>query len=319
MAVTQLVRVSITVADLAGAAAFYRDALGLEVRPQTAWTDAGWLQVLGLDRATKARSVDVAVGRQIVELVAFDPPGRPYPSERAANDQWFEHLALVTRDIANMAERLSGPSGVITEGGPVALPPNTGRVSAFKFRDPEGHPLELIDFPQGVGAPAWQSGPAMGILGYDHTAIAVTDLERTLSFYVGLLGFRIDGRSLNRGPEQDRLDGLTGCEIDVVALAPAEVATPHVELLHYRKPRGRVAAERLRANDVASARQVHAVDDLDSLAARLRAEGVGFVSDSIATLADGRRAVSVADPDAHMLVLIDAPAEPPAQALLAIS
>ena len=88
---THLLRVSITVADLAGTTAFYRDALGLEVGPETAWTDAGWLRVLGLDGATKARSVDVAVGGQIVELVAFDPPGRPYPSERAANDQWFEH------------------------------------------------------------------------------------------------------------------------------------------------------------------------------------------------------------------------------------
>jgi catechol 2,3-dioxygenase-like lactoylglutathione lyase family enzyme len=298
--------VSITVADLGRITAFYRDALGLEVGPETAWTDAGWLHVLGLDGATKARSVDVAVGAQIVELVAFDPPGRPYPPERAANDQWFEHLALATRDIANVAERLRGPSGVITEGGPVALPPNTGRVSAFKFRDPEGHPLELIDFPQGVGAPDWQSGPATGILGYDHTAIAVTDLATSLSFYVGLLGFRIGGRSLNHGPEQDRLDGLTGCEVDVVALAPAEVPTPHVELLHYRKPRGRVAAERFRAEDVASARQVHAVDDLDALAARLRGEGIGFVSDRVVTLADGRRAVSVADPDGHMLVLIDA-------------
>jgi catechol 2,3-dioxygenase-like lactoylglutathione lyase family enzyme len=302
--------VSITVADLAEMTAFYRDALGLEVGPETAWTDAGWLQILGVDKATKARSVDVAVGGQIVELVAFDPPGRPYPSERAANDQWFEHLALVTRDIANMAERLRrGPTGVITEGGPVALPPNTGRVAAFKFRDPEGHPLELIDFPQGVGTPAWQSGPATGILGYDHTAIAVTDLASSLSFYVGLLGFRIGGRSLNRGPEQDRLDGLTGCEVDVVALAPAVVATPHVELLHYREPRGRATTGRIKANDVASARQVHAVDDLDSLSARLRAEGVGFVSDDVVTLADGRRAVSVADPDGHMLALIDAPAE----------
>jgi catechol 2,3-dioxygenase-like lactoylglutathione lyase family enzyme len=309
MAVTQLLRLSITVADLAGATAFYRDALGLEAGEQSTWTDAGWLRVLGLDGATKARSVDVAVGGQIVELVAFDPPGRPYPPERAANDQWFEHLALVTRDIANMAERLSGPSGVITEGAPVALPPNTGRVAAFKFRDPEGHPLELIDFPQGVGAPAWQGGPATGILGYDHTAIAVTDLERSLSFYVGLLGFRVGGRTLNRGPEQDRLDGLTGCEIDVVALAPADVATPHVELLHYRKPRGRAATERFKANDVASARQVHAVDDLDPLIARLRAEGTGFVSDRVVTLAHGRRAVSVADPDGHTLVLIDAPAK----------
>lgn len=306
----RLLRVSITVADLGRTTAFYRQALGLEAGPEAAWTDPGWLAVLGLDEATKARSVDVALGTQAIELVAFDPPGRPYPSARAANDQWFQHLALVARDIEEKAESVRRTSaGAITEGTPVVLPPNTGRVSAFKFRDPEGHPLELISFPRGVGAPVWQSGPVTGILGYDHTAIAVMDLERSLSFYVGLLDFRISGRSLNRGAEQDRLDGLPDCEVEVVALEPAEVATPHVELLHYRKPLGRPATKRAAANDVASSRQVHAVDDLDGLAARLRAADVGFVSVGVVTLSNGRRTASVRDPDGHMLVLIDAAAD----------
>ena len=38
----------------------------------------------------------------------------------------------------------------------------------------------------------------------------------------------------------------------------------------------------------------------------MRAAGVGFVSDRVMILADGRRAVAVGDPDGHMLVLIDA-------------
>lgn len=311
MAVTQLLRVSITVADLAGATTFYRDALGLEAGPPSAWTDPQALGVLGLDAATKAQSVDLVVGGQVVELVAFDPPGRRYPSEPAANDGWFEHVALVTRDIATAAEPLRrSPAGAITEGAPVVLPPNTGRVAAFKFRDPEGHPLELITFPRGVGSPVWQVGPATGILGYDHTAVAVADLARSLAFYVGLLGFRVAGRSLNRGPEQDRLDGLAGVEVDVVALEPAGAATPHVELLRYRSPPGRAAPGPIRADDVASARQVHAADDLDALAARLRAASVGFVSDGVVALADGRRAACVSDPDGHLLVLVEASAGP---------
>ncbi|ODR96565.1 hypothetical protein AUC70_14945 [Methyloceanibacter stevinii] len=47
---------------------------------------------------------------------------------------------------------------VVTAGAPVLLPPNTGSVTAFKFRDPEGHPLELISFPDGVGDARWQTG-----------------------------------------------------------------------------------------------------------------------------------------------------------------
>jgi len=67
----------------------------LEAGPETPWDDPGSLRLLGLDEGTTARSVDVAIGAKAVELVAFDPPGAPYPTPRASNDQWFEHVALV--------------------------------------------------------------------------------------------------------------------------------------------------------------------------------------------------------------------------------
>jgi len=305
MAVTQLIRVSITVADLAGTAAFYRDQLGLKVGPEQTLGDSAWNSLLGLDAGTTARAIDVTLGEHVLKLVAFDPPGHPYPTERASNDQWFEHVALVTGDITAVWQRLERRSpGVITKGDPVLLPPNTGSVTAFKFRDPEGHPLELIFFPKGVGDPIWQQTSGTGILGYDHTAISVVDVDRSVAFYTNLLGFHVGGRSLNQGPEQDRLDGLTACQVDVVALQPANVATPHVELLHYRTPRGRTRAAEVKANDVASARQVHKVDDLDALVGRLEAEGIAFVSPGVVTLKDGGKAASIRDPDGHMILLM---------------
>ena len=154
MSVTQLIKVSLTVADLVGTAAFYRDALGLEVGPERSLHDPAWNALFGLSPETTARACSVVIGRQPLEIVAFEPPGSPYPPQRNSNDQWFQHLALVCGDIAKVARRLKAVHhGVITSGPPVHLPPNTGRVTAFKFRDPEGHPLELISFPEGVGAP----------------------------------------------------------------------------------------------------------------------------------------------------------------------
>ena len=304
MPVTHLIRVSITVADLAGLSAFYRDALGLGVGPEQALGDPAWNALLGVDDGTTARAADVKLGQHVIRLVAFDPPGAPYPAVRASNDQWFEHVALVTGDIATVWQRLKRASpGVITRGDPVLLPPNTGGVTAFKFRDPEGHPLELIFFPEGVGDPQWQEGGA-GVRGYDHTAIAVTDVARSTAFYTEFLGFRVGGRSLNVGTEQDRLDGLSGCEVDVVALRPADVPTPHVELLHYRTPPGRTLAAPVKANDVAAARQVHKIDDLDGLIGRLHAAGVTFVSPGAVTLKSGARAAAIRDPDGHMIVLM---------------
>jgi catechol 2,3-dioxygenase-like lactoylglutathione lyase family enzyme len=305
MPVTRLIRISITVADLAGTCAFYRDWLGLDVGPEQTLADPAWNTLLGLDDCTTARAVDVAFGQHAIKLVAFDPPGQPYPAERASNDQWFQHVALVTGDLRAVWERLRGGApGKITTGEPVLLPPNTGSVTAFKFRDAEGHPLELIFFPHGVGAPVWQETSGKGILGYDHTAISVMDVDRSMGFYAGLLGFHVGGRSLNQGPEQDRLDGLAGCEVDVVALEPASVATPHVELLHYRMPPGRTLTSELQANDVASTRQIHKVDDLYALVGRLKAEGVTFVSPGVVTLKNSGKAAAIRDPDGHMIVLM---------------
>jgi len=307
MPVTQLIRFSLTVADLAGAAAFYRDSLGLELGPERAFRDPIWNNLLGLEPDTAARTISVSIGDQSLELVAFDARGEPYPSNRASNDQWFQHFALVCHEIARTAERLNdgGSGNKVTKGPPVKLPPNTGGVTAFKFRDPEGHPLELISFPPGVGAAIWQEARGEGILGCDHTAIAVMDLDRSIAFYSGLLGFRVASRSLNHGTEQDRLDDLVGCTVDVVALEPAIVDTPHVELLHYRMPTGRASASPIQANDVASARQVHKVDDLGTLVERLKANGTTFVSPGMVMLNDGKKAAAVLDPDGHMILLVE--------------
>ncbi len=304
MPVTQLLRVDISVANLDGAAAFYRDWLGLAVGPERVLTDPARNRLLGVDEAVTARAAVVSVGQQIIRLVNYDHPGEPYPPERASNDQWFQHVALVAGDITAVRERLrDGSPGKITEGAPVLLPPNTGGVTAFKFRDPEGHPLELIFFPEGVGDAVWHQGRCPGICGYDHTAISVMDVDQSIAFYERLLGFRVGGRSLNQGPEQDHLDGLSGCEVDVVTLQPAKVATPHVELLHYRAPAGRTLTSEVRADDLASTRQIHKVDDLDALVSQLKAAGVTFVSPGIVTLEDGARTVAIRDPDGHVLVL----------------
>ena len=114
-------------------------------------------------------------------------------------------------------------AAAISCGGPQLLPHRSGGATAYKFRDPDGHPLELIRFADAVAG------------GIDHSAIAVTDAGRSIEFYRDRLGLTVGARQVNTGPEQDRLDGLTGAEVDVVALEPRQ-ATPHVELLAYRTP-----------------------------------------------------------------------------------
>lgn len=303
MGVSELLRISTTVSDLAGIADFYAEGLGFVPGEVAVMDDPAWLQLLGLPPGTSARTLGMRLGAQELELVAFDPPGRPYPPVHAANDMWFQHIAIVVADMDAAWQRLQrlSPESV-SQGGPQVLPPNTGGVSAVKFRDPDGHPLELLCFPPGVGDAMWhRAGPPV-CLGYDHSAIVVGDLARSLAFYEGLLGFRKVASSLNRGIEQERLDGLAGDVVDVVGLAPSGAATPHLELLHYRHPPGATVTDIVDAMDMASTRQVYRVENLDKLEDRLNAASVGFLS-SGATLNDGHKALTIRDPDGHMLVL----------------
>jgi catechol 2,3-dioxygenase-like lactoylglutathione lyase family enzyme len=271
---------------------FYRDVLGFEaVLPAPAFS--------GGDADAQRRML--RLGQQFLELVTTRDPGRPYPSDITANDLRFQHIAIVVSDMSAAYARLRKYGGwtPITRSGPQLLPPSSGGVTAFKFRDPEGHPVELSMFPPGVGAERWREPDASGnCLGIDHSALSVADPARSLAFYAEALGMSVIGRSLNRGPEQDRLDGLSCDGVDIVALQPADPASPHIELLGYPQPRR--SGRRLRPNDIAATRLDFQVADLPGTVDRLRTAGARFVSPGAVTLATGPTAL-VADPDGHLL------------------
>ena len=87
MTVSRLLRVSLTVSDLESAEAFYRDTLDFVRVGDGMADDPAWQRVMGAEGAA-ARSVIMRLGAQEIELVAFDPPGRPYPAGSTAYDPW---------------------------------------------------------------------------------------------------------------------------------------------------------------------------------------------------------------------------------------
>lgn len=247
--VARIARFSLTSADPGRLARFYADAFGFE--PAATWRqDALPYGVPGQAAVQRLR-----LGLQEVELVGFEQPGAPYPAASTSHDGWFQHLALVVADMAAACERLSRLGGwqAISRGGPVALPESSGGVTAFKFRDPEGHPLELLAFPPGRAPAAWSGRPGTTpCLGIDHSAIVVADEARSLAFYAGL-GLAATTRSLNQGPAQVRLDDAPEVVVGVVGLEPP-AAPPHLELLAYRMPP--VRPDAAGAADVACTRTV---------------------------------------------------------------
>ncbi|MGU3665566.1 VOC family protein [Methylobacterium sp. A49B] len=270
-AVRAIVGFGRTVADLGATEAFYRDALGFVRLAPPEPVPVVQAEALGLTdrRATQLR---MRLGAQAVTFLTVDPPGAPYPTDPAATDPFFQHLAIPVRDMgAAMAQLAAVGATSITRGGPQLLPASSGGVTAYKFRDPDGHPLELIFFPDGAAAERWGAAPGL-FLGIDHSAITVKDLAAALAFLTGPLGLAVVEQGLNRGIEQARLDGMEDPQVDVIALEPPEPA-PHVELLHYRAPtRGRRSL--YSPADRATTFYVFSVADPQGLSRRLREVGL---------------------------------------------
>jgi catechol 2,3-dioxygenase-like lactoylglutathione lyase family enzyme len=234
----------IVTTDLDRLTEFYK-AIGFDIG-ETALISSAEMAVLELDGEGSRRSM--ALGDSRVELDCFEQRGRPYPGGATASDLIFQHLALITDNARAAWRRAQGAGAVsITRGHPVTLPQSSGGVTAIKFRDPEGHPLELLEFPRGSNS-AWMGS---GIMRIGHSAISVADLATSRRFYEGL-NLTQGERTLNQGPTQVALDGLDGVQVDVLAMNPTD-APPHLELLGYRHPVGRLH-EPFAANDLAATR-----------------------------------------------------------------
>lgn len=232
-AIQRLSRFSLTTADAERLAAFYKSAFGCRRLGTEHVSGVAFETLMGVKGG--ALRITVSLGDQIVELLQFDHPGKPYPNNESASDLIFQHFAIVVRDMAEAFRRLSALEGwvPISRGGPQRLPASSGGVTAFKFRDPEGHPLEFLSFPKGATPAYWRKWQSDEVcFGIDHSAISVSDTARSVLFYENL-GFQMSSHAWNHGTEQEKLDDVVGATVDVTALAPRE-SGPHMELLCYR-------------------------------------------------------------------------------------
>jgi catechol 2,3-dioxygenase-like lactoylglutathione lyase family enzyme len=195
--------------------------------------------------------------------------------------------------------------------GPQRLPetiPAAAGIRAFYFRDPDGHPLEVLQFPPGKGDPRWQRGNGRLFLGIDHTAIVVGNTGASLAFYRDVLGFRVAGESLNFGAEQERLNNVQGARLRITGLrAPAG---PGIEFLEYLHPRdGRPFPADERANDLVHWHTTILVPDAQAAGAVLRRGRFRLISPGAVSLPDTalgfRRGVRVRDPDGHVVQLVE--------------
>lgn len=244
--------IGITVRDLETAVRFYTDVLQFTVLERHDAVGAEEEVRRGVFGA-HTESALLRLGDERIELVGFlAPRGRAMPDDSRSDDRWFQHVAIVVRDMDVAYAHLRAHRVQHVSPAPQTLPawnPAAGGIRAFYFQDPDGHPLEVLQFPAGKGDARWHAATDALFLGIDHTAIVVADTDASLRFWRDGVGLDVVGRSDNHGEEQERLNAVPGAHLRITTLRGA--SGPGVELLEYTSPRaGRAMPADTAANDL---------------------------------------------------------------------
>jgi catechol 2,3-dioxygenase-like lactoylglutathione lyase family enzyme len=307
--------IGLTVSDIERSRNFYTQALGFQLVSDVTADEPEYSQAEGVPN-TAIRIVTLKLGDEYIELMQYlTLKGEPIPDDSQSNDLWFQHFAIAVDDMDRAHSHLHPFLTESISPEPQTIPLSnqaSAGIRAFKFRDPDRHPLEIIWFPPDKGQDKWhqttdRDGDRL-FLGIDHSAIAITDTERSLRFYRDLLGMRLDGGSLNEGETQARLDDLPDAKVRVTPLRPAQGGVG-IELLDYLIPNdARPRPNHWRSCDIAHLQVELVVNNLEQAVAQLRQQDVRFSAERVKFTGSKRpfrQCCLVKDPSGHALLLIE--------------
>ena len=308
--IKQVHSVGFTVANLEQAKHFYTQVLPFEVVSEAEVWGKPYEQLVGVFGA-RLRVARLRLGEQEIQLTQFltPPDGRLIPRDSRSNDLWFQHIAIVVTDIERAYHHLREHSVQHVSTAPQTLPiylEVAADIKAFYFRDPDGHNLELIQFPVGKGDPQWQKDDAL-FLGIDHTAIAVSSTARSLDFYQRRLALQVAGTNENYGTEQEHLNMVLGAHLQITGLRGA--TGMGLEFLEYLAPTdGRPFPRETQCHDLWHWETTLVSDDLERDVERLRTlaqtVSVGMVNIPNADVYGFGSGFILRDPDGHALKIV---------------
>jgi catechol 2,3-dioxygenase-like lactoylglutathione lyase family enzyme len=299
--------VGFTVSDMDRAIEFYSSVLAFRKVSDVELAGESFEHLAGVFGA-RVRVVRMQLGDEHIELTEYlAPRGRPIPVDSRSQDRWFQHVAIIVSDMDRAYAQLRAHKVQHASTGPQRLPDwnrNAGGIEAFYFKDPDGHTLEILEFPQGKGLAKWHRPTDRLFLGIDHTAIVSGSTDASLAFYRDVLGMTVAGTSENYGPEQERLNNVFGARLRITALRAA--TGPGVELLEYLAPTdGRPYPADAKANDLFHWQTIIGAADAGRAEQALRAARARFVSPGLVTLGDTAKAALVRDPDGHAVLMFE--------------
>ena len=155
------------------------------------------------------------------------------------------------------------------------------------------------------GAP--QAGAASVVEAVGPIGMTVANMDRSVAFYSGVLGFEKVSDVEVWGPDYERLQNLFGLHLRVVRM---RLGGESIELTEYLTPQGRPVPADFRANDRWFQHIAVIVSDMDRAYAWLRQHRVQHASPAPQRLPDwnanagGIRAFYFRDPDGHFLEIL---------------
>jgi catechol 2,3-dioxygenase-like lactoylglutathione lyase family enzyme len=303
--------VGLTVSDMDRSIRFYTQVLDF-VKVSDAEVSGTQYDSLEGVFGAQLRVVRLRLVGEVLQLTQYlAPQGRPFPADSRSNDRWFQHVAIIVSDMDQAYARLRRFKVQHASTAPQLLPktiPNAAGIRAFYFRDPDGHFLEILQFPPDKGDPKWQQAGGRLFLGIDHTAIVVSRSDASLRFYRDALGFHVAGESLNFGTEQEHLNNVAGARLHITGLRAG--SGPGIEFLEYLKPtNGRAYPADERANDLVNWQTTIVVPDVAAAAELLRRDKFRVLSSRPVELSDTalgfRKGILARDPDGHVVQLVE--------------
>jgi len=277
--------VTVSVSDVNKSLAFYRDLLGFPVLGRLYYHNKVGLVIDFLDIGNHA----------ILEIFSFGVPTKP--SELIPDDLQLgmRHMAFMVKNVDATAARLK------KAGVEFTLEPTdaTGGVRIAFFKDPDGTLCEIIQGtlsyhnvgqkPLPVSVPP-AGAPGKSELCYDHTSLTVANIDKSLAFYQGILGFPALGQLVFHD-ERGFLITYLQCGNSVLELFSFDKPT----IYHTWNPDETVLG--LKHLGIL-------VDDVDAVHARLVKAGVRIIyppNDALGNV----KTCFFADPDGNALELID--------------
>ena len=311
IAITDVASVGITVSEMERSLHFFTTVLSCKKISDITVTGLEFDRLYGLPNV-RLRIAQLKLGDEIIELTEFlTPKGRPIPTDSRSNDHWFQHLAIVVRNMEQAYQHLQHHCVTHTSPNPQTLPewnPSAGGIQSFYFKDIDGHNFELIHFPSDKIDPKWQRSPELLFLGIDHTAIAVASTDASKTLYCDRLGMKLRQESKNFGVEQERLSGISAVKVKISSLKAASGLG--IELLEYLEPsHGRSIPSDTHANDIWFWQTTIIVKDLITTVQQLQGSEFQLISSQNILIPEStsssNHGLIILDPDRHAIRLVN--------------